>query len=291
MQLVLHTGAHFTEEERLLKCLLRNKSEFADRGTAVPGPGRYRKLVRDTLNAMKEHEPALMARDVLLDAILDQENADRLILSNAHFFGPPKMAVRNGIFYPKATNKLARMTRIFYEDRTELFMALRNPATFVPAILKRVPDLDLRDVLGTYRAQDLRWSEMIARIRQEVPNLPITVWCNEDAPMIWGQIIREMSGMEHQDKIHGAFDLLASIMSKDGMRRFRSYLKSHEGMNEIQKRRVIAAFLEKFALEDAIEEELDLPGWTEPLVDELSDLYDEDVLDIQNMPGVTVISP
>ena len=291
MQLVLHTGAHFTEEERLLKCLLRNKSEFAERGTAVPGPGRYRRLMRDTLNAMKDHEPAVMARDVLLDAILDQENADRLILSNAHFFGPPKAAIRDGFLYPKATAKLTRLARIFHTDETELFLALRNPATFIPAVLDRVPDLNLQTIMGSKLVQTVRWSELIERIRAEVPHIQITVWCNEDAPMIWGQIIRDISGLETQDKINGAFDLLASIMSKEGMTRFRSYLKTHSVMNEMQKRRVIAAFLEKFALEDAIEEELDLPGWTDALIDELSDIYDDDVALIQSMPGVTLISP
>jgi hypothetical protein len=54
---------------------------------------------------------------------------------------------------------------------------------------------------------------------------------------------------------------------------------------------VIAAFLDKFALDDEIEEELDMPGWTEALVDDLSDQYDEDVLAIQRMPGVTMIAP
>ena len=44
-------------------------------------------------------------------------------------------------------------------------------------------------------------------------------------------------------------------MSKEGMQRFAAYLKSHPDMTEIQKRRVISAFLDKFALEEEIEEE------------------------------------
>ena len=45
------------------------------------------------------------------------------------------------------------------------------------------------------------------------------------------------------------------------------------------------------ALEDEIIEELDLPGWTDQLVGELTDIYEEDVLDISRMPGVQLISP
>ncbi len=53
---------------------------------------------------------------------------------------------------------------------------------------------------------------------------------------------------------------------------------------------LIAAFLDKFAIEDEIEEELDMPGWTEELVDELSDLYDQDVAMIERIDGVRMIS-
>ena len=75
------------------------------------------------------------------------------------------------------------------------------------------------------------------------------------------------------------------------MQRFAAYLKSHPDMTEIQKRRVISAFLNKFALEEEIEEELDLAGWTKDLMDDMTDAYDEDMLEVQRIPGVTLIAP
>ena len=75
------------------------------------------------------------------------------------------------------------------------------------------------------------------------------------------------------------------------MQRFAAYLKSHPDMTEIQKRRVISAFLDKFALEEEIEEELDLAGWTKDLMDDMTDAYDEDMLEVQRIPGVTLIAP
>ncbi|MDX1780534.1 MAG: hypothetical protein R3256_04360, partial [Thalassovita sp.] len=92
-------------------------------------------------------------------------------------------------------------------------------------------------------------------------------------------------------KIIGGFDLLTEIMSKEGMKRFRGYLKEHPDMNEIQKRRVITAFLDKYVIEDEVEEEVDLPGWSEALVDEMTEIYDEDVLEISRLPGVHMIAP
>jgi len=62
-------------------------------------------------------------------------------------------------------------------------------------------------------------------------------------------------------------------------------------MSEMQKRRIYAAFLDKFAMEEALEEELDLPGWTEELVDSLTEIYDQDIYHLQRIPGVTLIAP
>ena len=62
-------------------------------------------------------------------------------------------------------------------------------------------------------------------------------------------------------------------------------------MTEYQKRRAIAAFRDKYALDDEVEEELDMPGWTEDVVDEMSKTYDEDVATIAAMPGVRVLMP
>jgi len=291
MQVIFHTGAHFTDDERLLKCLLRNKEEFARRGISVPGPGRYRYLLKDAFKAMESAAPAPEARDVLIDAILDDEVADRLILSNAHFFGSQRFAIGHGELYPDAADRMVQLQMLFRFEQLEMFMAIRNPASFLPAIRNKVSIRRFAEMMGGADPRELRWSDMVQRVREAVPDLALTIWCNEDTPLIWAQIIREMAGVEHGDGINGGFDLLNSIMSEEGINRFQTYHQKHPEMSEVQQRRVIAAFLDKFAIEDRIEEELDLPGWTDELVDELTDIYDEDVFRIQRIPGVQLIAP
>ena len=63
MQLILHTGAHFTDRDRLLKCLLNNKADFSQFGVAVPGPGRYRTLLKEAVTALDESPGAAGRRD------------------------------------------------------------------------------------------------------------------------------------------------------------------------------------------------------------------------------------
>ncbi|MFK7838486.1 MAG: hypothetical protein AB8B60_19940 [Sulfitobacter sp.] len=290
MQLVLHTGAHYTEQERLIKSVLRNNDGFAKRGVIVPGPNSYRGLVRDTLNAMRKTPASPEAREVLLDVILDGAPAERLILSDANFFRTAGTAIQQGVLYPAAAGRIAHMAKLFAEDEVEIFLGIRNPATLVPLLYQQAVDSTEVGFWGGRRAQDIRWSDLIHEIREMAPTVPITFWCNEDAPLIWARIIREMAGIALDEKITGGFDLLSTIMSKEGMERLRSYLHGHQEMNEEQKQRVIAAFLDKFAIDDEIEEELDMPGWTEELVDELSVLYDQDVAMIERIDGVRMIS-
>lgn len=291
MQIVLHAGAHFTEEDRLVRCLLRNKEDFSKRGVAVPGPGKYRSLLKDTVSALQDAPPAPDARDVLLDVILDEENAHRMILSHMFLFGAPRACVRNGFIYESAPERVAQLSALFAHDDVQLFLAMRNPGTFLPALFNNAPQDDMTAFLRGADPYSIRWSDTLSAIRAAAPEVTITTWCFEDMPMLWAQIVRDFAGLAPTEKIVGGFDLLSEIMSKEGMQRFRSYLKSHPTMTEIQKRRVIAAFLDKFAIEDEIEEELNAPGWTEEMIETMTDIYEQDMERVAHIPGVTLMTP
>lgn len=291
MQLVIHAGAHCTDENRLVKCLIRNGEALGKIGVAAPKPSMYRKLLREASAAVPAGRAATDARDILLDAILEDEVATRVILSNDNFFGVPTMAVSGGALYPHAVRKLERLQTLFAGDEMELFLSIRNPATFLPAVFERSKNNDFSLFLEGSDPRTLFWSDLIGDLREALPDVPVTVWCNEDTPLIWSQIVRDITGLEPNHKVKGGYEILSSIMSKEGLQRFRGYLKDHPDMNEIQIRRVISAFLDKFAREDAIEEEVDLPGFDAALVEQLTEQYEDDLFAIQRIPGVEVILP
>ena len=85
MQLVFHTGAHFTEEARLTKCLLNNKAMLKDHGVDVPDPKRYRKSFRDAFTELDGAVPFLDTHESLLDDILQRLRAE---------FGKRQISVR-----------------------------------------------------------------------------------------------------------------------------------------------------------------------------------------------------
>ncbi|RVT85493.1 hypothetical protein DXV76_06960 [Rhodobacteraceae bacterium CCMM004] len=292
MDIAFHIGAHCTDDDRLLKTLLRNRDDLKSHGIAVPGPSMYRSVLREVATKLRGDEASQETQDVVLETILEGDDPDRLILINQSFLCMPQVAVEGGQLYPKAA-KAAWLRNLFPDHRAAFFLGLRNPATFVPALFAETggDTLDFPAFLGGTDPRALRWSEMIARLRQAVPDAPLTVWCNEDTPFLWEKLVRAIAAAPATVPIHGEYDMLRTIMSQEGMSRLRAYLRAHPPRDEEMRQRIVAAFLDKFALDDEVEQEMDLPGWNSDLVEDLTEIYDEDLFAIARMPGVHVLTP
>ena len=290
MEIVYHIGAHCTDEDRLLKSLIKNAANFAADGVKIPGPGKYRRLIRETIQGLDGAPPAPDTRSILLDAILDDQPTERLVMSNSNFVCVPNRIFEHGVFYAQTEPKIRALHTLFAGDDIEIFLSLRHPATFVPATFAKSDKTELDQFLRNMHLGDIRWSDVVRRIQHVAPQSRLTVWCNEDTPLIWADLIRRMGGVLPDHKITGGFDLLASILSPQGLNRFLNYMRTHPPKTESQKRRIIGAFLDKYALDDEIEEEVDVPGMTAEVIEAMSDAYEADVDLIASMPGVDFVS-
>jgi hypothetical protein len=103
-------------------------------------------------------------------------------------------------------------------------------------------------------------------------------------------VLQAVSGHDDTAMLEDTDELLAGIMSPDGLARMRNYISTHPPQSMLQRRRIVSAFLDKFALPDRIEMQFDMPGWTEEMVQAMSAGYLDDIERIRAMPGVTFIS-
>jgi len=291
MEIAYHIGANCTDGDRLLKSVLRNADALAAQGVAVPGPGRYRQVLREAIMARARGEGAEGSREVLLDAILDAREARRVVLSNSTFLALPAKIFDGGQIFGNAASKVAALRAIFPEDRVELHIALRNPATWIPAVWGQAKGRPLDAFLGGADPRAIAWSDLIGRLRASAPDMPLTVWCNEDTPLIWGELLGRLGGVDGAAMAEGRWDLLSSIMSAEGLERFEKYMAQHPGQTSVQERRVIGAFLDKYALPEETWEEVDLPGWDEAMVEDLTRAYEADMGRIAAMDGVAFVQP
>lgn len=292
MQVVYHLGAHCTDDDRLLRCLLKNKGELAGIGTMVSGPGRYRRVLREAMNALKDQPASPELQEDLLAAVMDEDHAERIVFSNQQFICAAHSVLAENRIYPQIGEKVQWLRNLFPEAAAEFHIGLVNPATFIPELFDRCKEeSDFTGFLAGVAPVALRWSDTLAAIRAAVPEARLVAWCNEDTPLIWPEILRDLGGMPESMKIEGEHDFLGTIMSEEGIRRMESYLATHPVKTPQQRQRVVTAFLDKYAKPEAVVMEMDLPGWSEELVEALTAGYVEDIERIRTMEGVAFLSP
>ena len=131
MRIVYHLGAHFTDDERLLRCLLKNRDVLAQHDIVVPGPNRYRRLLRETATKLKGKAATVDEQALILEQIMEEDRADRLILSWESFLSLPNY-VLNERLYPAAGDRARAFCQIFPQIEAEFHLAIRNPASFLP---------------------------------------------------------------------------------------------------------------------------------------------------------------
>lgn len=289
MRIVYHLGAHCTDEERLLRALLKNRGVLAAEGIVVPGPARYRTLLRDTAMQLRGAAASRDTQTALLDQIMDEDSAERLILSWDNFIGFAQSALGD-MLYPAAGERMLAFRNIFPDLPHEFHLGLRNPATFVPAILDKTRARVQRPD-GPPDARRLRWSDLVLSLRAAVPDAPVTVWCDEDTPLLWPTVLARVSGHAEGTVLEDIDDLLGALMGPAGLARLQGYLADHPPADAAHRARVVAAFLDKFALPDAVSQELDVPGWTAATVADLTAEYDRDIARLMRIEGVTVLAP
>lgn len=289
MRIVYHLGAHCTDEERLVRCLLKNRATLADQGIVVPAPTRYRKLLRDTAVQLKGQPAAIETQALVLEQIMDEDVADRLILSWDSFLSFPQWVIR-GTMYAFAGERIRAFTQIFPQIEAEFHLAIRNPATFLPALFDKQKGKTHEEFMENADPLHLRWSDVVAQIVAQNPGVPLVIWADEDTPLIWPEVLQAVSGHDDATDLEETDELLAGIMSPDGLARMRNYIATHPPQSVLQRRRITSAFLDKFALPDRIEMQFDMPGWTPDLVEAMTANYLDDIQRIRAMPGVTFIS-
>lgn len=292
MQVVFHIGAHCTGRDRLIRSLLKNREMLAREGVAVPGPGRYRRTIDEAIRILRGAPATEDAQDVLLEAVLDAEDAERIVLSNENFICKPRRVLEHGQLYPRI-GKTAWLRNAFPQAEVGFAIALRNMATFLPALHDLLGGAEggPPDLLAGTDPRELMWADVIEGIAEANPGASILVWCDEDTPLLWPEIMREICGLDALQPLEGANDMARHLLSAEGQARLAAALRDAAPETEIRRREIVGETLEQFADDGETVQEISLPGWTDDLIDDLTDFYEDDVATIARIPGVTLLAP
>ncbi len=292
MDIALHLGVHCTDDERLFRALMKNRERLVAAGTALPPTRSYRQMLPKLVRTLRGSAAGADAQEMVRDALWGEEKPARVILSHENLSCFPAQAVGSDGLYPYLHLRLAALANIFPADRCTFYVALRNPATLVPDLLERSNVTKYEDLMGDTDPRDLRWRPVLMRMLEAVPDAGLVFWCNEDTPLLWPDILAQVAGDIGPDPLEGEDDMLALLLTEEGLERYREFVKSHEGpLRPDQRQRIAATFLRKFAKPEEMELSVDLPGWSETLIAEMTEAYDADVAEVAALPGVTFLMP
>ncbi|TQS72501.1 hypothetical protein ERN12_01400 [Rhodobacteraceae bacterium] len=291
MQVVFHLGAHATDEDRLIRSLSRNPQHLSHHNVVVPHPRHYRMLLRDTLRSLRGASADPAASDALLSAVTQQENVERIVFSHEFFMCVPTRVISDKGFYDMVPDKLPPLANIFPNADIEFYMALINPAVLIPSLVRREKDLPYEDLMNGFDPLDLRWAPIIESMVQTARGHRLVLWCNEDLPLIWPEVMRSLAGLPDDLALNGENMILQSLVSEEGLTRYKQYLRDTPPQSIEERRDITTAFLDKYATENALRIDADMPGWDEDLVDSVTEIYEADIDQIAAMPGVEFIRP
>ena len=135
----------------------------------------------------------------------------------------------------------------------------------------------------------LRWSSAIDNIRVKNPEEPLTVWNDEDIPLVWPELLQAVAYYAPGMVLNNEGDLLATLMPPKAIKWMQAYIDCHPITSTEMRRRIVTTRLDKFALQ--YKANVETPASTEATVETLTQLYGQDVERIANTPGVRFIAP
>lgn len=291
MQVVIHAGVAFTDEGQIIDLFETNAELLRDHEVSIFGFGTYKRHFRTALDALETGSETAAIRDGFLKRLPRNTRVERAILSTPRFLGELPTAVMDGQFYPLAGQRIAYLGDVFEGTQLELFIALRNPGAFVPRALMRLPETDRQRILAETDLSCLSWLTLIDNIRDLAPDVNITLWSDETSPLIRGDVARAMAGLSKDVPLDQEYALLSSLVSSTGQHEIQALLETHPPEGTPALRADLGRIFEEFALPEAIEEELDLPGWSNEIIEAFTELYEQDLAMLKHMPEIRFIEP
>ena len=291
MQIVFHCGVHGTDLYRMVKTLLQNRDWLLRNGVEPVTPNRHRDVFNEALLSLHGSPATPEMEQVMLDAVLDSDDPRRVICSTPSFLGRARRAISRDGLYDSAGEKMAALANLFPSAEIEFFIGMKNPATLIPFVLAQEGTGDYDEVMGGIDPLSLRWAPMMRRVLAALPGRRIVVWCHEDTSLIWPEVVRRIATMPNDVPLKAGLQILGDILHPDGIQMIREEMAREQRLTIESRRRIFAAALQKHALPEQIETDIELPGWSQPLVDRITAAYDADIAEIAALPGIEFITP
>ena len=289
MQIVYHLGAHGSDQAKLIRTLLRNREALWTKGTEIPAPSRYRGVFSEAINSLNGGEASAELQEILRDMLIDNDHAERVILTQSPFLGIPQRAITTAGLYPRAPQRLPGLSNLFPDSVVEFHLAIVHPATQVAGLAAQ-SKCSYAEIINDADPRRLRWAPSIRAMIASVPDREFVIWAQEDLPFTWPEVMRRMAGVGPDTALVGEDAVLADLLSPEILHDLQANIEATPDITIRARRNLIEQALAAGGIVGAMESDITLPGWSQDLIDELSEIYAEDLAEVAAISGVEFIS-
>ena len=291
MDIAFYIGASCTDDEMLFGILRRQAETLAEGGICVPDPSSYRKLIRDALVSVQRGAALPEAGEIILDAITHGDHPRRLVLGNPNFLAIPSRIFAEGAFYGQAALKIAALAKLFPDNQISLYMGIRSGVGHLNEAFRRSDTQSLSQFMNSVHPLDISWFDLVQRIRRAAPQMELTVWCNEDVPVISPHILMSLADEWQNTFFARSLIPLSDLLDTEGVAAAQAVLLEENSPSIAKDEQIRLAALETFGKYGALTDTITLPEVSPKIINEMQDIYEEDCAAIAALEDVTFLRP
>lgn len=289
MRLVLHIGAHGTDEGRIADWIARNRGGLEAEGIAAPPPRQFLARISEALDAGRDADP-LAREEALLRGLGASGQRLRMVVSAPGLLGPASdVLVPEGFYARDVARRLYGLGTLFPRTRLTVLLAVRTASGLIPAILPDEPGA-AEALLPLVPDETLPWSRLVRAIRQHLPRAALVVWRHEDLARVWPAVLGEIVGPAALPPA-GLLDFAAAELNAEARLRMTRYLAEADAApaSAGQLRQVAEVFARRYGRAVPRDAAAALPGWVRHRLAELDAGYVTEWGDIAGIEGLRAL--
>lgn len=285
-------GLHFTAMKYLPLSIAADKKVMAQSGLRALGFRQARGVFNAMLTKLDGLPPIRAEQDEVLQNLMGTSPCTHLLLDDERWASPLNDAFSGPFLYPKIGKVMGPISELLSPTQMSIHLSLLNPAVFLQECLTSdTATRTLSKFLNSVDPRQLSWRDTVDALRAACPEVPLTLWADEDAPLIWPRVLRNIYGMDKNTPINGGLVPTNQFLSPEGQSRLQAFLNKHTPDTEEKFEQVISVFLDKYGDPNAMTPECNIPGWGADEIEAISERYEEDLAYFAELDGIDFITP
>lgn len=293
LTVTLQIATPWSRSAVLARDLFEDAEALAAHGVRVDTPDAYRKKLRKFADLYQGDTPTERQQSNIL-------SGDALDLGGLRFFSDvdtlaaPDHLYSDGAWFPRAGAYAGWLRALFPDASVRFLVATQDPAALLAAARDDDDGAGHPDLSGDgadARPEDLSWVGLVAALRAACPEVPVTVWRDEDMHAVWPQVVQAATGLGAEAlRLPSAVKPLEAVMAAPGVERAQAFLDEHgETLAPEKTADVLHVFRKYYGVDTPPAPEIELPGWNAARAADVAAQYAADLDRIARMDGVTLL--